>query len=60
MICAPALLPELFTETPIPAGPISTEAADAIARLLWEAAEGDDERAEPALVATGGSRKVHG
>ena len=28
MICAPALLPELFAETPIPAGPISDEAAE--------------------------------
>jgi hypothetical protein len=41
MICAPALLSELFDAPPIPAGPISTEAADAIALLLWEAAEGD-------------------
>ena len=47
MICAPALLPELFAETPIPAGPISTEAADAIALLLWTAAESDGQTQEP-------------
>jgi len=41
MICAPALLPELFTETPVPRGPISDEAAEAIALLLWTAAECD-------------------
>ena len=40
MICAPALLPELFAQTPIPAGPISDEAADAIALLLWQSVEG--------------------
>jgi hypothetical protein len=41
MICAPALLPELFVESPIPADPISDEATEAIARLLWAAAEND-------------------
>jgi hypothetical protein len=41
MICAPALLPALFVETPIPAGPISDEAARLIAALLWAAAEED-------------------
>jgi hypothetical protein len=40
MICAPAQLPELFAETPVPSGPISAEAADAIARLLWAVGEG--------------------
>jgi hypothetical protein len=39
MICAPALLPQLFVETPIPDGAISDEAANAIAALLWQAAE---------------------
>ena len=39
MICAPALLPELFAETPIPARPISDEAAEAIALLLWQTVE---------------------
>ena len=46
MICAPAQLPELFAEMPVPAGPISTEAADAIARLLWSQAERDDANQE--------------
>jgi hypothetical protein len=47
MICIPAQLPDLFSETPIPAGPISTEAADVIARLLWDAAEDDEQSQEP-------------
>lgn len=34
-------LPALFA-TELPVGPISTEAADAIARLLWTEAERDD------------------
>ena len=46
MIAASAQLPELFADTPIPAGPISTEAADAIARLLWTQAERDDAHQE--------------
>jgi hypothetical protein len=41
MICSPDKLPQIFAETPIPRGAISAEAADAIARLLWEAAEND-------------------
>ncbi|MFZ1936394.1 MAG: hypothetical protein WCB27_15620 [Thermoguttaceae bacterium] len=49
MICAPALLPEVFAETPIPAGPISDEAAEAIARLLWDAAEDDSEHQRTTL-----------
>ena len=44
MICAPALLPELFAETEIPTGPISEAAADLIARILWDAAEGNEEQ----------------
>ena len=40
----PAQLPKLFAETPIPAGPISPEAAEAVAQLLWEAAESDEEQ----------------
>jgi len=44
---APALLPELFAETPIPAGPISDEAAEAIALLLWAAAESNMQETAP-------------
>jgi hypothetical protein len=52
VICIPAQLPELFAETPIPRDPISDEAADAIARLLWEAAEGNSEHQGTTLVGT--------
>jgi hypothetical protein len=45
-VIAPAdTLADAFAETPIPTGPISDAAADIIARILWEAAEGDDEQA---------------
>ena len=44
MICAPAMLPDIFAGTPVPVGPISDEAADAIARLLLEAVEDDGEQ----------------
>jgi hypothetical protein len=44
VICAPALLPDIFAETPVPAGPISDEAAEAIARLLWQAAAEEAEQ----------------
>jgi hypothetical protein len=45
MICAPALLPELFAESPVPAGPITDQAAEMIAWLLLEATKGDGEQA---------------
>jgi hypothetical protein len=38
-ICAPAQLPELFAETPIPSGPITDAVTEAIAKWLLEAAE---------------------
>jgi hypothetical protein len=44
MICAPGQLPELFAATPVPAGRISDEAAEAIARLLLEAVENEINR----------------
>jgi hypothetical protein len=46
MICVPSNLPAIFAGTPVPAGPISTEAVEAIARILWDAAEGDGEQAK--------------
>jgi hypothetical protein len=39
VICEPALLPAIFGEEPEPSGAVSDSAADAIARLLWDAAE---------------------
>jgi hypothetical protein len=40
-----ATLPELFADTPVPNGPISDEAADAIAAILWAAWERDQHQA---------------
>jgi hypothetical protein len=44
VICRPSTIGDCFAETPIPAGPISDEAADAIARILWEAVEDNTDR----------------
>jgi hypothetical protein len=46
VIYLPATLPELFADTPVPNGPISDEAADAIAAILWAAWEQDRHQAD--------------
>jgi hypothetical protein len=47
VICAPALLPEVFSDSPEPVGPISDAAAEILAAILLESVEaeqgGDDE-----------------
>lgn len=38
MIASSESLPGLFAESEVPTGPITTEAADVLAAILWEAA----------------------
>ena len=47
MIAPATTLADAFVETDVPAGPISDQAADALARLLWAAAgDGEDQAGE--------------
>ncbi len=43
MICAPPLLLEVFAASPVPTGPISQAAAEAIARILLARAKAEGE-----------------
>ena len=47
MIAPADALPAAFQETPIPSGPITQAAADAIARLLWDVAEEELRAVQP-------------